>query len=94
MREGMFRGVLKAAFIKSYEFTAYCHQFESEDANEGAAHPAYITWHDYEENLRRLRENAQLKGVEKRSAPREGPSRLAQTAFEDLWCPASTISSP
>ena len=40
------------------------------------AHPAYITWQDYEENLRRLQENAQLKGVEKRSAPREGPSLL------------------
>jgi len=40
------------------------------------AHPAYITWQDYEENLRRLQENAQLMGVEKRSAPREGPSLL------------------
>lgn len=40
------------------------------------AHPGYITWQDYEENLRRLQENAQLKGVEKRSAPREGPSLL------------------
>ena len=40
------------------------------------AHPGYITWQDYEENLRRLQENAQLKGVEKRSPPREGPSLL------------------
>jgi len=40
------------------------------------AHPAYITWQDYEENLRRLQENAQLMGVEKRSAPREGPYLL------------------
>ena len=40
------------------------------------AHSGYITWQDYEENLRRLQENAQLKGVEKRSAPREGPSLL------------------
>src|SRR5207302_4647251 len=40
------------------------------------AHPGYITWQDYEENLRRLQENAQIKGVEKRSAPREGPSLL------------------
>ena len=40
------------------------------------AHPGYITWQDYEENLRRLQENAQIKGVEKRSAAREGPSLL------------------
>lgn len=40
------------------------------------AHPGYITWKDYEKNVRRLQENAQLKGVEKRSAPREGPSLL------------------
>jgi hypothetical protein len=40
------------------------------------AHPGYITWQDYEENIRRLQENAQIKGVEKRSAPREGPSLL------------------
>jgi hypothetical protein len=40
------------------------------------AHPGYIAWQDYEENLRRLQENAQIKGVEKRSAPREGPSLL------------------
>ncbi|HEX4166970.1 MAG TPA: recombinase family protein [Bryobacteraceae bacterium] len=45
------------------------------------AHPGYITWHDYEENLRRLQENAQLKGVEKRSAPREGPSLLQGLAI-------------
>jgi hypothetical protein len=45
------------------------------------AHSAYITWQDYEENLRRLQENAQLKGVEKRSAPREGPSLLQGLAI-------------
>jgi DNA invertase Pin-like site-specific DNA recombinase len=45
------------------------------------AHPGYITWQDYEENLRRLQENAQIKGVEKRSAPREGPSLLQGVAI-------------
>jgi len=41
------------------------------------AHPAYITWADYEENLRRLRENAQAQGKERRkSPPREGPALL------------------
>lgn len=45
------------------------------------AHPGYITWQDYEENLRRLQENAQIKGVEKRSAVREGPSLLQGLAI-------------
>ncbi|MBV8890748.1 MAG: recombinase family protein [Acidobacteria bacterium] len=45
------------------------------------AHPGYITWQDYEENLRRLQENAQIQGVEKRSAVREGPSLLQGLAI-------------
>jgi DNA invertase Pin-like site-specific DNA recombinase len=45
------------------------------------AHPAYVTWRDYEENLRRLQENAQTSGVEKRSAVREGPSLLQGLAI-------------
>ncbi|MDP2528122.1 MAG: recombinase family protein [Candidatus Palauibacterales bacterium] len=41
------------------------------------AHPGYITWAEYEENLRRLRENAQAYGAERRrSPPREGPALL------------------
>jgi hypothetical protein len=40
------------------------------------AHAAYITWDEYEENLRRLQENACALGVDKRSAVREGPSLL------------------
>jgi len=41
------------------------------------AHPGYITWEDYEENLRRLRENAQAYGADRRqSPPREGPALL------------------
>jgi DNA invertase Pin-like site-specific DNA recombinase len=40
------------------------------------AHAGYITWQEYEENLRRLQENARLQGADKRSAVREGPSLL------------------
>jgi len=45
------------------------------------AHPGYITWRDYEENLHRLQQNAQASGVEKRSAVREGPSLLQGLAI-------------
>ena len=44
-------------------------------------HPGYITWRDYEENLRRLQQNARSRGVEKRSAVREGPSLLQGMAI-------------
>src|SRR5438105_915974 len=38
-------------------------------------HPGYITCEDYEENLRRLQENAQTRGSDRRrSQPREGPA--------------------
>jgi DNA invertase Pin-like site-specific DNA recombinase len=41
------------------------------------AHPGYITWADYEENLRRLSANAQAHGPDRRiSPPREGPALL------------------
>ncbi len=41
------------------------------------AHPGYISWGDYEENLARLHENAQANGAERRkSPPREGPALL------------------
>jgi len=41
------------------------------------AHPGYITWAVYEENLRHLRENAQAQGADRRkSPPREGPALL------------------
>lgn len=41
------------------------------------AHPGYIGWDEYEANLRRLRENAQAHGAERRkSPPREGPALL------------------
>jgi DNA invertase Pin-like site-specific DNA recombinase len=41
------------------------------------AHPGYISWDDYEEHLRRLHENAQAQGEERRHGPaREGPALL------------------
>ena len=41
------------------------------------AHPGFISWAEYEENLRRLHENAQANGADRRkSPPREGPSLL------------------
>lgn len=41
------------------------------------AHPGYITWEQFEANLRRLRDNAQAHGTERRkSPPREGPALL------------------
>ena len=40
-------------------------------------HPGYISWSEYESNLRRLRENAQAQGQERRNGPpREGPALL------------------
>ena len=40
------------------------------------AHPGYITWKDYEENLERLRQNAQDTPENRRCPPREGPALL------------------
>ena len=41
------------------------------------AHPGYITWEEFEENQRRLHENAQaIGGDRRRSPPREGPALL------------------
>ncbi|HUE66616.1 MAG TPA: recombinase family protein [Candidatus Acidoferrum sp.] len=41
------------------------------------AHPGYITWDEFEENQRRLRENSQAHGGDRRrSPPREGPALL------------------
>ncbi len=40
-------------------------------------HPGYITWNEYEANLRRLAENAQANGADRRAGPpREGPALL------------------
>jgi len=41
------------------------------------AHPDYITWEQHENNLKRLRENRQARGHDRRtSPPREGPALL------------------
>ncbi len=46
------------------------------------AHPGYISWQQYEENLQRLHENAQANGAERRkSPPREGPALLQGLAI-------------
>lgn len=45
-------------------------------------HPGYISWEQYEENQRRLRENAQAQGEDRRkSPPREGPALLQGLAL-------------
>jgi DNA invertase Pin-like site-specific DNA recombinase len=41
------------------------------------AHPGYISWEQFEENQKRLQENSQAHGMErKKSPPREGPALL------------------
>jgi len=40
------------------------------------SHPGYITWEVYEGNIRRLHENAQALGSDRRGPPREGPAML------------------
>jgi len=41
------------------------------------SHPGYLTWEEYQENQRRLRENAHALGSERREGPpREGPALL------------------
>lgn len=40
------------------------------------AHPAYISRDEYEENLRRVAENAKASGANRRCPPREGPALL------------------
>jgi DNA invertase Pin-like site-specific DNA recombinase len=46
------------------------------------AHAGYITWEQFEENQRRLRENSQAHGCDrKKSPPREGPALLQGLAI-------------
>jgi hypothetical protein len=41
------------------------------------AHPGYISWEEYEQNLHRLHENAQANGAQRRHGPpREGLALL------------------
>jgi len=41
------------------------------------AHEAYVTWEEFEQNVQRLRDNAQALGTDReRGAPREGPALL------------------
>ncbi len=51
------------------------------------AHSGYISWEQYEENLLRLRENAQAIGADRRkSPPREGPA-------QPIWLSAAIFMS-
>lgn len=46
------------------------------------AHPGYITWEEYQQNQRQLRENAHALGPERREGPpREGPALLQGLAI-------------
>lgn len=46
------------------------------------AHPGYISWEEYQDNRRRLRENAMAYGADRRaSPPREGPALLQGLAI-------------
>jgi DNA invertase Pin-like site-specific DNA recombinase len=40
------------------------------------AHPGYITWEDYQENIKRLLDNRQSTEVTRKCPPREGPALL------------------
>ncbi len=45
------------------------------------AHAGYISWEEYEHNQRRLLENAQAYGADRRGPPREGPALLQGLAI-------------
>lgn len=45
------------------------------------AHPGYIAWDQYEDNLRRLEENARAHVIELKAPPREGPALLQGLAL-------------
>ncbi len=45
------------------------------------AHPGYITWDEYEDNLRRLEENARANVIQLKAPPREGPALLQGLAL-------------
>jgi DNA invertase Pin-like site-specific DNA recombinase len=45
------------------------------------AHPGYISWAEYEENLARLRQNARATPESRRCPPREGPALLQGLAI-------------
>jgi len=45
------------------------------------AHPGYISWEQYQDNLRQLHQNEQVRGVDHRSPAREGPALLQGLAL-------------
>src|SRR6266849_3693086 len=58
------------------------------------AHASYISWEDYQDNRRRLQENAHALGSERRkSPPREGPALLQGLAICGI-CDGRTVDDP
>lgn len=56
------------------------------------AHPGYISWIEFEDNQRRLRENAQFFGIERRkSPPREGPALLQGLVICGIYGECMTV---
>jgi hypothetical protein len=50
------------------------------------AHPGYLSWEQYQENERRLQQNAHALGPDRRkSPPREGPALLQGLAICGIW---------
>ena len=45
------------------------------------AHPGYISWEQYQDNLRQMRQNEQVRDVDHRSPAREGPALLQGLAL-------------
>jgi hypothetical protein len=48
---------------------------------QSSAHPGYLSWEEYEENLKRLRENAPVPKPQGAGAAREGPALLQGLAY-------------
>jgi len=55
------------------------------------AHPGYIRWEDYEENVRRLQANANCTKDNRRCPPREGPALLQGLAVCGLCARRMTV---
>jgi DNA invertase Pin-like site-specific DNA recombinase len=61
--------------LESKPFTKYVEREQWKSFIKDA-HPAYISWDEYEENLKRMAENAKATGTNRRCPPREGPALL------------------
>jgi len=68
-RQTIRRVVVGRAPVRSVERSQWCALIKD-------AHPGYIQWNEYEENLKRLSENRRCGPGFNRCAPREGPALL------------------